>query len=222
MARHFGRFGPITRHLRIGYHGFRAVADRYFRFAQGLYNRSLRPVHRAEAFMSARIKKAKPLNGQPATREWQALNLQLVVFPKKSPLLVERDWWTEFTGQTPDASTKRLHERTAQGPFQGMILKLTLDVSRIVWMLHPRIEPSEGLETLPSLGAFRECRDVFVAAFTPWPKFFCRRASKGKFERWPPSRTSRNEGRRGRIARAAGTPNRTPADPYFKATSCVG
>src|SRR5260370_37317856 len=95
-----------------------------------------------------------PVRNRRGLDLWQAQNLKLIAFPTEPQLKVDQNWWRDLTGSQPEVSTRRIADRSDQGPYRNLTLNLTVDLLRIQLTLFPRITeqaPSSGLFTVGAL-----------------------------------------------------------------------
>jgi hypothetical protein len=105
----------------------------------------------------------------PKASAWQLEFARLIAFPAASQLVTEQEWWRELNADLPDdfASTRTPRYRDDRGSFDGVLLSLTVDTSRVVWEVKPAaiIEESGIFATL---GPFREKLGWFVDLLSSW------------------------------------------------------
>jgi hypothetical protein len=105
-----------------------------------------------------------------ATSAWQLEFVRLVAFPATPPLFTDQHWWEDLAAEQPGdfVSTRKKHSREDRGSFQGAILSLSVDLSRVAWLVEPAGEPVELTGNLPVLGPLQEKVDWFIDLLTPW------------------------------------------------------
>jgi hypothetical protein len=104
----------------------------------------------------------------PDFASWQAMQLQLITFPKAPQLNIEQNWWRDLMGEEPEEQSRKRMERTDQGPFHRNALVLTVDVIRVIWTVAPRIDAENLPEGPPLLGTFVENRVPFCDLMATW------------------------------------------------------
>jgi hypothetical protein len=106
----------------------------------------------------------------PTPSAWQLEFGRLIAFPVDPPVFMNQHWWTDLTSEQPDdfVSTRKKHTREDRGGFQGAVLALTVDLSRVEWLVQPSGEFGESSGKLPTLGPLRDKVDWFVELLSPW------------------------------------------------------
>jgi hypothetical protein len=106
----------------------------------------------------------------PATSAWQLEFVRLIAFPAEPPLYLDQHWWQDLASGQPEdfVSTRKKNTREDRGSFQEVVLSLTVDLSRVVWLVQPPGEFGDLPGNLPTLGPFREKVDWFVELLSPW------------------------------------------------------
>ncbi len=111
----------------------------------------------------------------PATSAWQLEFVRLLAFPASPPVFLDQEWWNDLVGEQPEdfVSTHKKEFRDERGSFQGLLLSLTVDFSRVVWEARPPavVDQSGNFPTLD--GPFREKLDWFVDLLHPWLTTSC-------------------------------------------------
>ncbi len=103
----------------------------------------------------------------PGPAVWQAQYLRLIAFPTQPHVGVDQHWWTDLTGAESESTTRKRHEREEQGPFEGAILSLSIDLVRIQWTANPRIDENQ-VQMPPTVGAFGERQAWFRGLMERW------------------------------------------------------
>src|SRR5438445_8927439 len=76
----------------------------------------------------------------PDLSHWQPMQLQVIVFPTSSQLVVKQEWWKGLTGEEPASIERKLHQRVERGRFRDCALDLTIDLARVLWSALPHID----------------------------------------------------------------------------------
>ncbi|SRR6266540_788273 len=111
----------------------------------------------------------------PAASAWQLEFARLIAFPADPPFFLEQHWWQDLASEQPEDSvlTRKKYTREDRGSFQGVVLSLAVDLSRVVWLVQPSGEVDESAGNLPTIGHFREKVDWFVELLSPWLEHAC-------------------------------------------------
>jgi hypothetical protein len=111
----------------------------------------------------------------PVASDWQLEFVRLIAFPVSPPVLIDQDWWKDLAGEQPEdfVSTRKKESRDDRGSFQGALLSLTVDFSRITWEVRP-LAVVDQFGNFPTLdGLFREKLSWFVELLRPWLAASC-------------------------------------------------
>lgn len=110
----------------------------------------------------------------PVVPAWQLEFARLIAFPAEPPLFIDQHWWQDLVAEQPDdfVSTRKKHTHEDKGSFQGGILTLTVDLSRVIWLVQPSGEADEA-GNLPTVGPFRGTSEWFVKLLSPWLAHRC-------------------------------------------------
>lgn len=113
-------------------------------------------------------------NPMPTASVWQLEFTRLIAFPVSPPFSVEQQWWKDLAAELPEdfVSIQEKHGRKDQGSLQGVLLSLTVDLSRIVWEARSPVL-LYGTGSFPTLGPFREKVGWFVDLLSPWLMSSC-------------------------------------------------
>lgn len=106
---------------------------------------------------------------QPPLSTWQAINLRLTAFPSPAAQFAEPTWWSDLIGNAPEkriSKPKRL-EQQEEGPFEGGNLILSVQPSRIDWVLTTLKEQERGQE-LSVIGSFPVALDKYLKLVVSW------------------------------------------------------
>jgi hypothetical protein len=110
-----------------------------------------------------------------ATSAWQLEFVRLIAFPVSPPVFLEQNWWKDLVAEQPEdfVSTRKKEFRDERGSFQGVLLSLTVDFTRVVWEARPPavVDPSGNFPTLD--GPFRDKLGWFVELLNPWLTTSC-------------------------------------------------
>jgi hypothetical protein len=110
-----------------------------------------------------------------ATSAWQLEFVRLIAFPTSPPVFLDQEWWKELAGEQPEdyVSTRKSESRDERGSFQGVLLSLTVDLTRIVWEVRPAavVDQSGNFPTLE--GPFQQKFGWFVDLLNPWMTTSC-------------------------------------------------
>ncbi len=111
----------------------------------------------------------------PAVSAWQLEFARLIAFPADPPFFLDQHWWQDLASGEPEdfVSTRKKHTREDRGSFQGVVLSLRVDLSRVEWLIQPPVEVDELPGNLPTIGPFREKVDWFVDLLSPWLANLC-------------------------------------------------
>ncbi len=111
----------------------------------------------------------------PAVSTWQLEFARLIAFPATPPFFTDQHWWEDLASEQPRdfVSTRKRHTREDRGSFEGVTLSLTVDLSRVVWLVEPAGESDDLSGSLPVLGPLQEKVDWFVELLTPWLENTC-------------------------------------------------
>jgi hypothetical protein len=104
----------------------------------------------------------------PGLNEWQAMNLQLIVFPTNPAAALQREWWEGLTHRAPDESRRRPIERIETGTHNDFNLVATTDIQKISWAINVEIRADSVLDALPVIGDYPTIRDQFRDMMVPW------------------------------------------------------
>jgi hypothetical protein len=110
----------------------------------------------------------------PAPSAWQLEFARLIAFPASPPFFMDQQWWQDLASEQAEefVSTRKEHFREDRGRFKGVLLSLTVDLTRIVWEARPpAVVDRSG--NFPTLGPFREKLDWFVELQSPWLMSSC-------------------------------------------------
>jgi hypothetical protein len=111
----------------------------------------------------------------PAASAWQLEFVRLIAFPASPPVFLDQDWWKDLVAEQPEdfVSTRKKEFRDDRGSFQGVLLSLTVDFTRVVWEARPPavVDRSGDFPTLG--GPFREKLGWFVELLDPWLTTSC-------------------------------------------------
>jgi hypothetical protein len=109
------------------------------------------------------------------TTAWQLEFVRLIAFPTTPPVVLDQDWWKTVVAEPPDdfISTRRKDSRDDRGSFQGALLSLTVDFTRVVWEARPHavVDRTGAFPTLE--GPFRDRLSWFVGLLEPWLTTSC-------------------------------------------------
>ncbi len=107
---------------------------------------------------------------ESARSAWQLEFVRLVAFPADLRPSTDQDWWKDAASEIPDdfVSTRKKHTREDRGSCQGTVLSLTVNPSRVEWLVQPIGESGDGPIRLPTLGLLHEKVDWFVELVNPW------------------------------------------------------
>jgi hypothetical protein len=114
---------------------------------------------------------SKPESGALlGTSDWQLEFARLVVFPIDPPLFLEQQWWQDITSEQPEesVSNRKNNYREEKGSFEGMVLSLRIEPSRVDWLIQPGAGIDEQFGDYPTIGPFREKVEWFVGLLSPW------------------------------------------------------
>ena len=113
---------------------------------------------------------------------WNAVNLQLIVFPVDPQIGVKSQWWQELTGLDEYESKQKRAERTDDGECDGFGLKLEIDLLRTTWtrgalmagVAKGLLDVASGQEpTIPTLGEFVAASNSFRDLMHRWLSTNC-------------------------------------------------
>lgn len=109
-------------------------------------------------------------SGLPDHSSWDAQVLRMTVFTPEVKLPNSEKWWKNLTGEEPDREIKqpKLPQVEYGGPFGNGQLRLTVTPARIDWHYLCEVDPSEGIEGVPTLGTFGEVNENFKEAMARW------------------------------------------------------
>src|SRR5262249_36913436 len=111
----------------------------------------------------------------PAASAWQLEFVRLIAFPASPPVFLDQDWWKDLVAKQPEdfVSTRKTEFRDDRGSFQGAMLSLTVDFTRVVWEARPPavVDQSGNFPTFS--GPFRGKLDWFVKLLNPWLTTSC-------------------------------------------------
>jgi hypothetical protein len=95
--------------------------------------------------------------------DWEVESLRLTIFPSPRPYVIEKSWWEELIGDSPESTTTRPKEGVTQEDGLGLGGKLALitQPTRVDWVL-------SGNEPLSSIGTPKEAFDAFVPPLKIW------------------------------------------------------
>ena len=82
----------------------------------------------------------------------------LIAFPAEPAFESSRDWWRALTGADPERSVEKRQrlEREDSGLFEGLELKLSIDLLRVQWTASVRLVAEDPPEAFPTIGPFLE------------------------------------------------------------------
>src|SRR6266536_2998181 len=111
----------------------------------------------------------------PAASAWQLEFARLIAFPTEPPLFLDQHWWQDLASRQPEdfVSTRKKHTHEDRGSFQGVVLTLRVDLSRVEWLIQPPVEFEESPGNFPTIGPFQEKVDWFVELLSPWMANSC-------------------------------------------------
>ena len=111
----------------------------------------------------------------PAASGWQLELVRLIAFPARPPVFLDQEWWQNLVAEQPEdfVSTRKKEYRDDRGSFQGLLLSLTVDFTRVVWEARPPavVDQSGNFPTID--GPFQEKLGWFVELLTPWLTTSC-------------------------------------------------
>lgn len=104
----------------------------------------------------------------PDLNEWQAMTLQLIVFPIDPAAAVQRDWWEGLTHTPADETRRKKMERIESGKYGDLNLTVAADLQKIAWTIYTEAQVDEVSESLPAIGSYPVIRDRFRDTMAPW------------------------------------------------------
>jgi hypothetical protein len=110
-----------------------------------------------------------------ALSNWQLEFVRLIAFPTSPAVFHDQEWWKELGGEPAGdfVSTRKKEYRDDRGSFQGVLLSLTVDFSRIVWEARP-LAVVDHSGTFPTLdGPFQERLHWFGQLLNRWLSSSC-------------------------------------------------
>ncbi len=109
----------------------------------------------------------------PEALAWRAEFVRLIGFPASPAVLLDQTWWRDLTGVQPEVSTRKNDRRDDRGIFQGALLSLTVDFSRVTWEVRPPavVDKCGNFPTFD--GPIREKFDWFAALLDTWLAASC-------------------------------------------------
>jgi hypothetical protein len=104
------------------------------------------------------------------SKEWFCEHIRVTFFTHSFALDEASTWWERATGEPPPKSSmdRRAGRRTDEGPFDGRNLSLSIQPSRVDWILG--VDAAQLLEqaTFPSIGPLPESLALMQRAVAKW------------------------------------------------------